>query len=164
MNSVWLVILPLWIILGMVPALIALNRKCEKRGRISLVGFLSILLLCLAPWVGIFSSGWGFVTTAGWIITWIASLVWAIADEPERTTSNVHIPYSRPRPTCPNCRRTLGWRDTKCPHCAYHIAGQRMKVCPYCGENILHSAIFCRYCKSDIPNEVQSSTGRSDAD
>lgn len=158
MSEVWLVLLPVGGFMGLAPIFVAGIRNCEKLWRIALVALLSTLLLGLAPWVGIFSAAWAVVPAAGWIMTLIVALVWAVVDESKRTTPKDYVPLSRPIRTCPDCRRAIPQGAASCGHCGYQLGG-RMKGCPYCGENILHSAIVCRYCKSDIPNEAETSAG-----
>ena len=113
----------------MVPSVIAFGRNTEYAVAIILVNLL-----------------------LGWtVLGWIWALIWALDDAPKReATRQNYVP--RPKPTCPNCSRTVGWRVAKCPHCNYHIARRRMKFCPYCGEEILFSATICRYCQSKLRN------------
>ena len=94
----------------------------------------------------------------GWtVLGWLVALIWALVDTRQDALIRTTIqPGNSPVPqkTCPNCYRVIGQTATKCPHCKYHISGQRMKVCPLCAEEILYVAVFCRYCRSDLPDEA----------
>ena len=160
MSWLWIVVYFVWAFLIIVTVITAATRNCDKILGIAFVSLLSFLLIGCTPWVQLLAPGWGTVVGAGGFISGVVALLWAMVGEPKYTTTTPkeYVPlstFSRPSPTCPNCGRTLERRVTKCPHCNYHISGQWMKLCRYCGESILHSAVVCRYCKTDFRNEAQ---------
>jgi predicted amidophosphoribosyltransferase len=64
---------------------------------------------------------------------------------------------------CPNCEKEIAYNTPQCPHCGCHFVVQAPpkpqpkpqpivggKACPVCGQTIIATAVFCKWCGSSV--------------
>lgn len=129
MRIVVAVLLALLTGLYMLPGAIAIGRRHHSALAINMLNL-------LLGWTG---------------LAWLIALIWSFGYVERRVDrpAGSHMPSGREQMgNSPQYRRTPQSAGARQPN-------RPTKTCPYCAETILHKAVKCRFCGSDIPPTPQ---------